>query len=248
MPLHAIVLAAGKGTRMKSDLAKVLHVAAGRTLLDWSLHALTGVDVASIAVVVGHQANAVSASMADHELAPLAATALQTEQLGTGHAAAIGLAALAADAEDTVIVMPGDMPLLRPESLARLVAAHDESGVSATVVSARVSDPTGYGRIKRDGAGVLAIVEQSDATAEEAAIDEINTSVYAFRASVLESALGRLDSDNAQGEQYLTDTVRLIVESGGAVGALVIDATEASGVNTVEQLGEVAQALVTRHG
>lgn len=246
MPLHAIVLAAGKGTRMKSDMAKVLHVAAGRTLLDWSLSALAAVDVDSVAVVVGHQANAVSASIADHELAPLVATALQAEQLGTGHAAAIGLAALQTGADDTIIVMPGDMPLLKPETIARLVATHHSAGVAATVVSARVPDPTGYGRIKRSGDRVVAIVEQADADVDEALIDEINTSVYAFTAAALQSSLAMLDTDNAQSEQYLTDTVGWLAESGAAVGALIIDASEASGVNTTDQLELVAAVLAGR--
>ncbi|NND03106.1 MAG: NTP transferase domain-containing protein [Acidimicrobiia bacterium] len=246
MAIHAIVMAAGQGTRMRSDLAKVLHTAAGRTLLDWSLAALADLDLESIAVVVGHQAPAVTAAIADSELAPLVATAIQAEQLGTGHAAGIGLAALEAAPDDVIIVMPGDMPLLRPATLVALVNEHSDSGAAATLLSAVLADPTGYGRIKRDGARVVAIVEQADATEEEAAIDEVNTSVYAFEAQALRTNIARLTVDNAQGEQYLTDVVGMLSAAGESVAALVIDAEEATGVNTVDQLEAAATVLVAR--
>jgi len=246
MAIHAIVLAAGQGTRMQSDLAKVLHTAAGGTLLDWSLAALADLDLESISVVVGHQAGAVSASIADHDLAPLVATALQAEQLGTGHAAGIGLAALRVSPNDTVIVMSGDMPLLRRATLQKLVELHQESGAAATILSAVLSDPSGYGRIKRDEDRVVAIVEQADASAEEAAIGEVNTSVYAFRASALAANLAKLTTDNAQGEQYLTDVVGMLATAGEPVVALIIDAEEAMGVNTIEQLEDAAALLERR--
>lgn len=246
MSLHAVVLAAGKGTRMKSDLAKVLHRAAGRSLLDWSLSSLVDLPLQSIAVVVGHQAAAVSASMADHELAPLVASALQSEQLGTGHAAAIGLAALAVGAADTVIVMPGDMPLLRAATLSDLMRAHEDSGARATVATAIMADPTGYGRVKRDGARVVGIVEQADASAEEAEICEVNTSVYAFDAGPLGDLLGRLGTANAQGEQYLTDVIGMLTAAGDVVVAHPIDVEEALGVNTEDQLTVAADVLERR--
>lgn len=246
MSLHAVVLAAGKGTRMKSDLAKVLHRAAGRSLLDWSLSALGDLPLESIAVVVGHQATAVTASMADHELAPLIASALQSEQLGTGHAALIGLNALQTEPDDTVIVMPGDMPLLRATTIRDLVAAHESSGARATVATAIMEDPTGYGRIKRDGDRVVGIVEQADATDEEAAIGEVNTSVYAFHAGRLADLLGQLGTENAQGEQYLTDVVGLLTDAGDLVAALPIALEEALGVNTVDQLAVAGSQLDNR--
>lgn len=246
MSLHAVVLAAGKGTRMKSDLAKVLHRAAGRSLLDWSLSSLADLPLVSIAVVVGHQAAAVSASMADHELAPLIASALQAEQLGTGHAAATGLAALQIDGGDTVIVMPGDMPLLRAATLRALVQAHEDSGARATVATAIMDDPTGYGRIKRDGDRVVGIVEQADATEQEAAIREVNTSVYTFDAGRLGDLLARLDTANAQGEHYLTDVIGMLTAVDEPVAALVIDTVEALGVNTVEQLAAASTVLEGR--
>jgi len=246
MATHAIVLAAGQGTRMKSDLAKVLHTAAGRSLLDWSMDALADLDLQAVAVVVGHQAAAVTASIADHQLAPLVATAVQAEQLGTGHAAGIGLDALLTRPEDTVIVMPGDMPLLQRKTLVRLIAEHSQSAADATLVSAVLPDPAGYGRIKRQGDRVVAIVEQADATPDEAAITEVNTSVYAFRVEALRANLARLTTANAQGEQYLTDVVGLLAKAGRPVGALVVDASEAMGVNTADQLNQAAVLLAHR--
>jgi len=246
MPLHAIVLAAGKGTRMKSDLAKVLHVAAGRTLLHWSLSALAELELDSVAVVVGHQAGAVTAAVADHELAPLAATVLQAEQLGTGHATAIGLGALTAAPGDTVVVLPGDMPLLRPRTVSGFVSVHIEAAAAATVATAELDDPFGYGRVKRDGSAVIAIVEEADATEEERVIREVNTSLYAFRAGELADRVGRLDTGNAQGEQYLTDVVAMLATDGQLVAAYPVDPEEASGVNNAEQLAAAAAALADR--
>jgi len=231
---------------MKSDLAKVLHRVAGRSLLDWALGELAGLPLSSVAVVVGHQAAAVSAAIADHEMAPLVATALQSEQLGTGHAAAIGLAALAVQPTDTVLVMPGDMPLLKAETLGIMVHMHRESGAAATVATAIMSDPTGYGRVKRAEGRVVAIVEQADATAAEAAIAEVNTSVYTFQAGLLGELLDRLDTANAQGEQYLTDVVGMLAMSGEMVEGFVIDSEEAMGVNTPAQLAAADAVLRQR--
>jgi bifunctional UDP-N-acetylglucosamine pyrophosphorylase/glucosamine-1-phosphate N-acetyltransferase len=232
---------------MRSDIAKVLHRAAGRSLLDWSLAALAELPLSSIALVVGHQAPAVTASIADHELAPLVATALQPEQLGTGNAAAIGLSALHAEPGDTVIVMPGDMPLLRSATLAAFVAHHDASGAQASVATSVMDDPTGYGRVKRRGDRVVAIVEQADATPAEAEIQEVNTSVYAIGAGLLGDLLGRLDATNAQGEQYLTDVIAMLADAGEHVAAFGINLEEAMGVNTLEQLAEAAAMLEKRH-
>ena len=232
---------------MQSDIAKVLHPAAGRSLLDWSLAALDDLPLISIAVVVGHQAAMVAASIADHELAPLVATALQSEQLGTGHAAAIGLSALMVEPEDTVIVLPGDMPLLRSEALRALVTHHIDSEARASVCTAIMDDPTGYGRIKRTGDRVVAIVEQADATPEEATIREVNTSVYVFNAGQLRELLGRLETANAQGEQYLTDVVGMLASADEMVAAFAVDSEDAMGVNTLEQLAEAANVLESRH-
>lgn len=232
---------------MRSDMAKVLHPAAGRSLLDWSLAALGDLSLTSIAVVVGHQAAAVAASIADHDLAPLVATALQAEQLGTGHAAAIGLTALQVEPDDTIVVLPGDMPLLRSTTIAAFVGHHQASGARASVATAIMDDPTGYGRVKRGSGGdVVGIVEQADATAEEAAIREVNTSVYAFNSRSLGELLGRLNTGNAQGEQYLTDVVGMLAAAGEKVTAFAVDLEEAMGVNTLDQLAEAAAVLDRR--
>lgn len=232
---------------MRSELAKVLHRAAGKSLLEWSLTALEDLPLESIALVVGHEAGAVAASIVDHELAPIVATALQAEQLGTGHATAVGLSALMVKPDDIVIVMPGDMPLLRRATLCDLVAHHRSREAAASVATAILDDPSGYGRIKRHGDRVVAIVEQADASADEKQIREVNTSVYAFAAGSLGGLLASLETSNAQGEQYLTDVVAMLNAEGETVTAFPIDAEEAAGVNTLEQLDAAAAVLERRH-
>ncbi len=241
MALHVIVLAAGKGTRMRSDLAKVLHLAAGRPLLSWVLDAVGTLQAASTVVVVGHHADEVARLLPGH----VAAT-VQAEQRGTGHAAAIGLEALDTDDDDTIVVVPGDMPLIRGATMRGLVAAHAAADAAATVMSAIVADAAGYGRIVRDGDRVVRIVEERDATTLEEAISEINTSVYAFEAGLLSRALTRLGTDNDQGEMYLTDVVSVLTAAGHRVGAHLIDRSEAGGVNTVEELAAVSAQLTAR--
>jgi bifunctional UDP-N-acetylglucosamine pyrophosphorylase/glucosamine-1-phosphate N-acetyltransferase len=197
--LFAIVLAAGKGTRMRSDLAKVLHEANGRALLLWVLDALTAVEPDETVVVVGYQADAV------RSLLPIGVkSALQAEQLGTAHAAEVGLAELE-PGPATVLVLPGDMPLLSSGTIAALVGQHQRDGNAATVLTSIVDDPTGYGRVMRRGDGVIAIVEERDADEEQRANREVNTSVYAFERAALEATLSRVEVDNDQGERYLTD-------------------------------------------
>jgi bifunctional UDP-N-acetylglucosamine pyrophosphorylase/glucosamine-1-phosphate N-acetyltransferase len=232
---------------MQSDIAKVLHQAAGRSLLDWSLSALGDLPLRSIAIVVGHQAAAVSASIAAHELAPLVTTALQSEQLGTGHATLVGLSALMVEPDDTVVAMPGDMPLLKATTLAAFAAHHDASQARASVATSIMDDPTGYGRVKRAGDRVVGIVEEADATTEERAIREVNTSVYAFSAGPLAGLLGRLETTNAQGELYLTDAVAMLAAADEKVTSFPVDLEEAMGVNTLEQLAAAAAALERRH-
>ncbi len=156
------------------------------------------------------------------------------------------MAALNAAADDVVIVLPGDAPLIKPASLHALVDQHRASGAEATVVAAIVDDPAGYGRIKRSGGSVVAIVEQADATPEEAGINEVNTSVYAFTASALAANLALLGADNAQGEMYLTDVIGLMSAQGRHVTTIAIDPAEAAGVNTPEQLERVAIELAKR--
>ena len=241
MSTHVIVLAAGKGTRMKSDRAKVLHEAAGRPLVLWMCDIAAAVFPDTLIVVVGHQAEEVASV-----LPPDAIAVLQAEQLGTGHATEVGLTAIAIEPDDAVIVLPGDMPLIREETLAGMLSVHEEGGVAATVLTVRLDDPTGYGRVIREGDRVVRIVEHGDADEAERAVDEVNTSVYAFRAADLIETLGEVGQDNEQGERYLTDVVELLVGRGRSVAAMVTEPLEGAGVNTLDQLAAASAELVRR--
>ena len=203
MSVRAVVLAAGKGKRMNSDLPKVLFEVAGRPLVSWVVDAVVAAGVEDVTVVVGHEADRVAAVLPDG-----VATALQAEQLGTGHAVMAALEVMGDVAGDTVLVVPGDTPLFRPESLAGLLEAHDGNG--ATLLTTRMPDPTGYGRVIRDGERVAAIVEERDATDEQRSIDEVAVSTYAFDGAALVEALRQIRNDNAQGEYYLTDAMAAI--------------------------------------
>lgn len=243
MDLSVIVLAAGKGTRMKSDLAKVLHPCLGRPLLDWVLDQAEAAGASRQVVVVGHQREAVVAAVSGRGVE----FAVQAEQKGTGHAVQMCREHFAGRS-GTVLVLSGDVPLLSAETLERLKRTHADGACAATVLTAAFEDPTGYGRIVRDGEGRVArIVEQRDASPEELAVKEINSGIYLFDTGLLFRYIERLDTDNAQGELYLTDVVRLLVEDGHAVGAyLTEDGAEIQGVNTVEQLAAVEETLRER--
>ncbi|MGI9667198.1 MAG: bifunctional UDP-N-acetylglucosamine diphosphorylase/glucosamine-1-phosphate N-acetyltransferase GlmU [Acidimicrobiia bacterium] len=240
MSVDVIVLAAGKGTRMNTGLAKVLHEAAGRSLLGWALASLDSIDVGDISIVVGHQADDVR-----DMCPPTTSVVIQEPQEGTGHAAMVGRTGLKGGGTD-VLVLPGDMPLITAETLASLVADHQQSNAAATVLSVRVEDPYGYGRIVRDNGDVTGIVEERDATDDQRGIDEVNTSVYVFNAEALEKGLSRISNDNAQGEYYLTDVIGELRADGLTVGAVIGDAVEGHGVNTQAQLAEAAAILRSR--
>jgi len=241
--LQAVVLAAGKGTRMKSDLPKVLHRIGGRTLLDHVLGAVREAGVPRTVVVVGHAAELVEESCR----APDVAFALQRPQLGTGHAVQVAVPALAADG--WTLVLAGDVPLLRPATLRRLVAATVDAQASASVLTCVVADAGAYGRIVKDDAGRLRrIVEARDATRDELAIGEYNTGVFCFRTPDLVAALAKLRADNDQSEYYLTDTIAHLVADGRAVQAVAIDdPDEVVGINTVDELA-AAETLLRRRG
>ncbi|MDG9705323.1 bifunctional UDP-N-acetylglucosamine diphosphorylase/glucosamine-1-phosphate N-acetyltransferase GlmU [Streptomyces sp. DH37] len=248
-PAAVVVLAAGEGTRMKSARPKVLHDICGRSLVGHVVAASRELDPEELVVVVGHGREQVAEHLA--ALDAKARTAVQTEQRGTGHAVRTALEALAADGvrpAGTVVVTCGDTPLLTGGTLSRLAAAHAEQGNAVTVLSAEVPDATGYGRIVRSGDGaVTAIVEHKDATEEQRAIREINSGVFAFDGRLLADALGRISTDNSQGEEYLTDVLGILRADGHRVGACVAgDHREIVGINNRVQLAQARRMLNER--
>lgn len=241
----AVVLAAGKSTRMRSKLPKTLHPVCGTPLLVHILNALDTAGVGRRLVIVGHQADTVRATLNERFGAGIIEYAEQTEQKGTGHAAQMA-EPLLSEHRGTVLVLPGDTPLLSGEILAKLIAFHQECGAAATLLTTVLPHDAGsYGRILRDASGdVLGIVEARDATPEQLRVREINTSVYAFDGPSLFRSLRDLRPDNAQGELYLTDVVRLLRAAGQTVTALISpDPDIVLGVNTRVELAEVSAKM-----
>jgi len=237
----AVILAAGKGTRMKSGVVKVLHPAAGRPMIDWVVDAARSAGAAPIVLVVGHQADAVRAAF--HEAADIRC-ALQEEQLGTGHAVACARESLTGFG-GTVLILCGDTPLLRTETLRGLIAYHRDNRASLTVLTAVLDNPHGYGRIVRGADGrVLRIVEQKDASQQEQSICEINSGIYCMETDFLFANIDSISSDNAQQEFYLTDLVSIAVKKGLiCLGRSTNDADEIMGVNDRVQLAEASRIL-----
>jgi len=245
----AVILAAGKGTRMRSDRPKVLFEVAGRPMVGHVLEAALGLHPKRVVVVVGHGASDVRAALRKDPSFDPAVTrfALQPEQRGTGHALRCALPALRGF-RGTVLVLSGDVPLVGTETLRTLADAHRRSSSAATVLTFRPADPTGYGRVVRDGRGAfLDIVEEKDADFETRTIAEVNAGLYAFDSSVLPEALRRLRSRNAQRELYLTDVPRLLRRDGRGVGAVrVLDPEVVSGVNTLSELASAGAVMRRR--
>jgi bifunctional UDP-N-acetylglucosamine pyrophosphorylase/glucosamine-1-phosphate N-acetyltransferase len=236
VPVSVVVLAAGQGKRMHSALPKVLQPLAGRPLLDHVLRAARSLQPAAIHVVYGHGGEQVRAAFADE---PDLTWALQAEQLGTGHAVQQAMPAIPDD--HRVLVLCGDVPLIRPQTLERLVAGGDGQ---LTLLTARVDDATGYGRVLRR---VTRIVEHKDATADERRVTEINTGLMACDARALRRYLGALKNDNAQGEYYLTDVIGMAAADGVVVDGVVADsASEVLGINDRAQLAAAERALQRR--
>jgi bifunctional UDP-N-acetylglucosamine pyrophosphorylase/glucosamine-1-phosphate N-acetyltransferase len=236
-----IVLAAGEGTRMRSATPKVLHSLGGRTMLDHVLVAAQQLDPDHLVVVVGHAREQVTASLTGK-----AQAVVQETQDGTGHAVQVALDSLG-PLEGTVVVVPGDAPLLTGATLQLLVDAHAGAQAVTTLLTARVADPTGYGRVVRDARGVTGVVEHKDADPQTLLLDEVATSVYAFEVGPLRDALGGLTTDNAQGEFYLTDVVAQHASAGLTVAAhTAADPDETRGVNDRVQLAELARLLRDR--
>ncbi|MFI0710632.1 bifunctional UDP-N-acetylglucosamine diphosphorylase/glucosamine-1-phosphate N-acetyltransferase GlmU [Streptomyces inhibens] len=249
-PAAVVVLAAGEGTRMKSATPKVLHAICGRSLVGHVVAASRELDPENLIVVVGHAREQVQAHLSEAD--PAVRTVVQHEQKGTGHAVRTALDELTNSGvalDGTVIVVCGDTPLLTGETLEQLSATHAADGNAVTVLSAEVPDSTGYGRIVREaGTGaVTAIVEHKDASDSQRAIREINSGVFAFDARLLVDALGKVRTDNSQGEEYLTDVLGIVREAGHRVGAAVAaDHREILGINNRVQLAEARRLLNER--
>ncbi len=248
-PAAVVVLAAGNGTRMKSKLMKVLHPVCGRSMIGHVLTAALHVEPAHLVAVVGNSREQVGAHIL--EQVPSALLAVQETQDGTGHAVRVALDVLreaAGTTDGVVVVMAGDTPLMQGETLSGLVAAHAASDRAVTVLTAEVPDPSGYGRILRDeGGAVTAIVEQKDATSEQAAVREINSGIFAFDGAFLADALSRVTNDNAKGEYYLTDVVQIAHQDGRTVGAhRIADVMQTEGANDRVQLAGLAAELNRR--
>ncbi len=229
-----IILAAGEGTRMKSEQAKVLHSVAGRSLLGHVLNAVNHLEVEDIRIVIG--ADRINVQAHIDQIAPTASTIFQEQRGGTGHATALALAD--GSITGTVLVLAGDTPMLTGESLALFLEAHRAGNFAASVLTAEHFDPTGYGRIIRGVEGELvAIVEDRDASEEERLIFEVNSGVYAFDGGKLLKALGKITTANKQGELYLTDVIAVLKSEGASIAAVMIEEfTEILGVNDRVQL------------
>jgi len=240
--LEVIIMAAGLGTRMKSRTAKVLHRAAGRPLIDYVVDLAIEVSGRPPIVVVGYQHEAVEQHLGDR-----ARYALQEKQLGTGHAVMQAMQQLDGKRKK-ILILSGDVPLTRLDTLKKLLEEHQRSGNALTLVTMKLDDPAQYGRIVRDGAGnVMKIVEARDADAKQREIREVNGGIYLFEAKDLAENLRRLSTDNAQGEYYLTDLISMLAEAGMRVGAVVVDdPAEASGVNSRAELATVEAEIQRR--
>ncbi|MCI0570250.1 MAG: bifunctional UDP-N-acetylglucosamine diphosphorylase/glucosamine-1-phosphate N-acetyltransferase GlmU [Myxococcaceae bacterium] len=243
-PLAAVVLCAGKGTRMKSDRAKVLHSVLGLPLAAYPVRRALGLGAQPVVPVVGHQAQAVEASLRGlFPHAPLR-FALQAEQRGTGHAVMAAREALAGF-DGRILILYGDTPLLREETLRALVAAHEAGGGPLAMISTEAPTPMPYGRVLREGGRVVRIVEEKDATPEQRAVRELNAGIYSVDAGFLWRALAELKPQNVQGEYYLTDVVELAARHG-EVATVRAEFAETAGVNDRVDLADCTRVLQAR--
>lgn len=241
MSLAILIMAAGKGTRMKSDIPKVLHPANGRPVIEHVLDTAGRLHPDKTVLIVGHQAELVVEATRNYPVTPV----VQEPQLGTGHAVMQAEAPLRSFSGE-VLVLSGDAPLVRSRTLEQLLSFHRSEKASATVLTAELDDPSGYGRIIRDrlSGDVLRIVEQKDASPEEQLVHETNSGIYVFSSKTLFEALGELRTDNAQQEYYLTDVFGICFGKGEKVSAWRVEnADEIRGINTPEQLLEAEKLL-----
>ncbi|MGF7437848.1 bifunctional UDP-N-acetylglucosamine diphosphorylase/glucosamine-1-phosphate N-acetyltransferase GlmU [Lentilactobacillus senioris] len=239
---NTIILAAGKGTRMKSKLYKVLHRLCGKSMVDHVLTQVEKTNMDNVVTIVGYGAEAV-----EEELGDRTKYVVQKEQLGTGHAV-LQAEDLLADLDGTTMVVSGDTPLFTAQTFENLFKYHEDKQAKATILTSKAPDPTGYGRIIRNELGIVTkIVEQKDATADEAAINEINTGVYVFDNQALFKALHQITNDNAQGEYYLTDVIEILKDQGDIVAAYqMADFYESMGVNDRVALSKATKIMQAR--
>ena len=241
MNFKAIILAAGKGTRMKSKHPKVVHKVCGKEMVNHVIDVSKKSGVQDVVVILGHGSETVKESIpSDSQIA------MQTEQLGTGHA--VKMAKEYINDDDTIVVLCGDTPLVKEDTLRRLFAYHVEKGYVATVLTTKVDNPTGYGRIIRDNhEDLLKIVEQKDASEEEKLVNEINSGIYCFDGKSLREAIDLIDNNNAQGEYYLTDTIKIMRDRGQKVGAYNGSTIEElMGVNSRVELSKAEEIMRKR--
>lgn len=241
--IAVVIMAAGLGTRMKSDMAKVLHPVCGRPMILYVVDTATHISADEVVVVVGHQAERVQAACSG---APAVKFALQSQQLGTGHAVMSALPVLG-QGVDHVVILSGDVPLLEVKTVRALIEDHMSENRAVTLLAVEIDNPTGYGRVMMDERRRLAkIVEEKDASPLEKKVKLINSGIYCVERQFLQKALGRISPDNAQQEFYLTDIIEIGYRQGANIGVLVSENTdEISGINTLQDL-EAVERIMTR--
>jgi bifunctional UDP-N-acetylglucosamine pyrophosphorylase/glucosamine-1-phosphate N-acetyltransferase len=245
MATTAIILAAGKGTRMKSDLPKVLHPVCDRPMLAYVVDTARKAGCDRLLLVVGHRQELVKDAFADDSADVGWVT--QSPQLGTGHAVMVCEQELA-DLEGPVLVLAGDGPLIRPETLRQLIETHQSTGAACTLATCILPEPGSYGRIIRDGEdNLVGIVEALDATEQQRAVQEVNVSIYCFDADALRLAVSRLTNDNAKGEYYLTDALGILSAEGRKLAAVAaVPAEDVLSINTLDELAKVSDIMARR--
>lgn len=243
MSHNAIILAAGKGTRMNSDLPKVAHEIVGKTMIDYVIDAVNDAKISNKYIVVGHQAEYIK-SITSY---PNVTHVLQAQQLGTGHAVMQAESAMVLD-DNLTLILAGDCPLIKSETIKSLIEFHQEQQAVCTVLTTEMTDPARYGRIIRNENGEFtAITEAKDCTDEQLLVKEINSGIFVFNTRLLFEALKKITTNNAQNEYYLTDVCHILRESGQHVSAYCIeDSNQVIGINSQEELAEVSKLILQR--